>query len=68
VNGRQAFERQRQDAGLGSAKTCCVDVRQTVRRNDGDEERGEREQLYGDRGEKGDQRAIKGAEGTIGGE
>jgi hypothetical protein len=67
VDGRQAFERQGQNAGFGTAKTCLVDIRQAVRRNDGDEERGEGEQLYCDRGKKGDQRDIKGVQGTIDG-
>ena len=68
VDCRQAVERQRQKGGLGPAKTGGTDEREPVRRQDRDEERGERQELHGNRGEERDQREIHCAQGTIAGE
>ena len=54
--------------GAGPAKAGFADEREPVRRDDGDEERGEREQLHGDRGEERDQREIECLQGTVAGE
>jgi hypothetical protein len=69
VDSRQGVECQRQEeAGLGATKVGFTNVREPVRRDDGDEERGERQQLRGDRGEESDQREIECVQGAIAGE